>query len=200
MTILLLIRHADTDAIGNVLAGWTMGWHLNERGKQQAARLAGKLASLPLAAVYTSPLERAIETAEAIAQIHGIDPRQVEDLGEVRVGEWEGKSFAELDTHPDWVAYNTMRGGVRPPGGELMIECQMRMVRQVERLTQEHPDDTIAIVSHGDPIRSLITYFLGIPIDLFQRFEISPGSLSIAQLTDAGPYVLCVNRTEEFPA
>jgi probable phosphoglycerate mutase len=126
--------------------------------------------------------------------------RQVEELGEVHFGEWEGKSFAELDGRSDWVAYNTSRSSVRPPGGELMIECQARMVREVERLAGEHPDDTIAIVSHGDPLRSLVSYFLGIPIDLLQRFEIHPASVSVAQVAEWGPRVLCLNRTEGFPA
>jgi broad specificity phosphatase PhoE len=196
MTKLLLIRHAETDAIGKLVAGWTPGWHLNERGMQQAAKLADRIAGLPLAAVYTSPLERTVETAEAIAAKFGIEPQQREELGEVHAGEWEGKTFEELDTRPDWILYNTLRSRVRPRGGEMMIECQARMVRQVERLTQDHPDDTIAIVSHGDPLRLLLAYFLGIPIDFMPRFEISPASLSIVELADSGPRVLCVNYTE----
>jgi len=161
--------------------------------------LAESLASVPLRAIYTSPLERAIETAQAIARCRGIEPRTVDDLGEVRIGEWEGKSFAELEGQVEWAAYNQSRSSVRPPGGELMIECQTRMVRSVQRLAQEHPEETIAVVSHGDPIRSLLSYFLGAPIDLLQRFEINPASISIVQVASWGPRILCMNRTEAWP-
>jgi probable phosphoglycerate mutase len=200
MTTLLLIRHAHTDAIGKLFSGWMPGWHLNPRGKREAERLTERLGKVPLAAIYTSPLERVIETAEPIARDHGLEPRVLQDLGEVRMGEWEGKSFAELAGASEWADYNQSRSSVRPPGGELMIECQARMVKTVERLAQAHPEETIAIVSHGDPIRSLLTYFLGIPIDLLQRFEISPASISVAQVAPWGPRVLCINHTEEFAA
>ena len=200
MTTLLLIRHAHTDAIGQSLSGWMPGWHLNSKGKQEAERLSESLANFPLAAIYTSPLERAIETAEPIARRRGIEPRTVEDLGEFRMGEWEGRSFAELAGQAQWVAFNQSRSSVRPPGGELMIECQTRMVRSVEQLALKHPEQTIAIVSHGDPIRSLLSYFLGAPIDLLQRFDISPASISVVQVASWGPRILCMNRTEAWPA
>jgi broad specificity phosphatase PhoE len=157
------------------------------------------LANVALRAIYTSPLERAIETAEPIARHRGIDPRAIEDLGEVHVGEWEGKSFAELEGQVQWVAYNQSRSIVRPPGGELMIECQTRMVRAMERIAKEHTGETIAIVSHGDPIRLLLSHFLGTPIDFLLRFEIDPASLSIVQMAEWGSRVLCMNRTVEWP-
>ena len=151
-------------------------------------------------AIYTSPLERAIETAEPIARRRGIDPQAVPGIGELHLGEWEGKSFDELSGMSQWAAYNRSRSSVRPPGGELMIECQTRMVRTVERLAKTHPEETIAIVSHADPIRLLLCFFLGIPIDLLLRFEIGPASLSIAQVAEWGARVLCMNRTAELPS
>jgi broad specificity phosphatase PhoE len=199
MTTLLIVRHGQTDANGQLLAGWKPGWHLNPRGKQQAERLAERLANLPLAAVYASPLERAIETAGPIARRHSLSPIAVDDLGEWRQGEWEGKTFAELADREDWQSFNAWRSSVRPPGGELMIESQARMIRQLDCLTRRHPNQHIALVSHGDPLRALFAHCLGIPLDNLLRFEISPGSLSILQASEWGYRVLCLNQTEDLP-
>src|SRR5437764_14516738 len=112
MTTFLLIRHGETDAVGKSLMGWMPGWHLNNRGKQQTEKLAERLARLPIRAVYTSPLERAVETAELIAVKHGLAPEPVQDLGEVHMGEWEGLSMRELERRQDWKMFNTLRSGV----------------------------------------------------------------------------------------
>jgi len=182
------------------MAGGLGSWPASQRtGETQARHLAELLATPVLAAVYTSPLERALETAELIARRHALSPRPVEDLGELLFGEWEGKSIAELDKREDWQRFNTCRGSVRPPGGELMMESQLRMVRQLECLTARHPQEQIALVSHGDPLRSLIAHCLGIPLDLMLRFEISPGSLSIVQSEPWGARVLSLNQTGEIP-
>jgi len=114
-------------------------------------------------------------------------------------GEWEGKTFTELAERPEWNAFNTVRSAIRPPGGELMIECQNRMVREVERIGREHPNDTVALVSHGDPLRALLAHFLGIPIDLIPRFEVSTASVSVVQVAEWGSRVLCMNHTGEIP-
>jgi probable phosphoglycerate mutase len=199
MTTLLLIRHGETGAVGNLLAGSMPGWHLNPRGRQQVERLAGSLASRALKAVYTSPLERAVETARAIARCHGVEPKAVKEIGELDVGEWQGKTFEELAARPDWKAYNALRSAVRPPGGEWMIDCQARMVKEAERLVRRHPEGTVAVVSHADPIRGLLAYYLGIPMDLMLRFELGTASVSAVQMSDGVPRVLCLNRTEEVP-
>uniref|UniRef100_Q022V0 Phosphoglycerate mutase n=1 Tax=Solibacter usitatus (strain Ellin6076) TaxID=234267 RepID=Q022V0_SOLUE len=149
----------------------------------------------PLAAVYTSPLERALETAQPIAARHALVPCPVEGLGELQFGDWEGRSFAELGALEDWRRFNSCRGSVRPPGGELMMESQMRMIRECESLARRHPDAEIAVVSHGDPLRSLIAHCLGIPLDLMLRFEISPGSLSVMQAAPCEVRILSVNQT-----
>ena len=199
MTTFLLIRHGETDANGKWLAGRSPGVPLNARGRRQAIQLAELLATPVLAAVYTSPLERALETAEPIARRHGLSPRPVEDLGELLFGEWEGKSFAELDGREDWRRFNTCRGLVRPPGGELMMESQVRMVGQLECLGERHPDEQIALVSHGDPLRSLIAHCMGIPLDFMLRFDIDPGSLSVVRSEPWGTRVLSLNQTGELP-
>jgi probable phosphoglycerate mutase len=126
------------------------------------------LAAIPIQAIYTSPLERAVETAEKIAIAHRLQPIQCEALGEMKFGEWEGKPFSEL---------------VRPPNGELMIEVQARMVEAVEGIWQEHQDAVIVIVSHADPLRSLIAHLTGVALDHFQRIRLDPGSVSIVRFS-----------------
>src|SRR3981081_1971738 len=148
MTTFLLVRHGETDAIGKFLAGWKPGTHLNENGKEQVRRLAQRLSRFPIHAVYTSPLERTVETAEAIATPHELVPRIRETLGEFRFGEWEGMSLEALNSDPEWHRFNASRSAVRAPGGELMIETQTRMVSEIEDLRREHDGQTIAIVSH----------------------------------------------------
>ncbi len=181
------------------MMGWMPGWRLNARGKQQVEALAEKLARLPIRAIYSSPLERAIETAAAVAQRHGLDPQPLDDLGELHFGEWEGLIMAELDRNEEWKRFNAYRSGVRCPGGELMIETQTRMIRQLDCLRKRHPDETVAVVSHGDPLRSVVAYYLGIPLDLLQRFEISTGSVSVVEAGEWGPRVLCLNETGDVP-
>lgn len=195
MTTFLLIRHGETDAIGKLMAGWTPGWHLNRNGKEQAERLARRLANVQIRAVYTSPLERAIETAEPIARSRGLELQRMETIGEIRIGEWQGLTMGELDCRDDWRRFNTFRSGTRAPGGELMLETQTRMVRQLEELHARHPDDTVAVVSHGDPLRSAIAYYLGVPLDMVLRLEVSPASVSVLQLHGWGARVLAVNET-----
>jgi broad specificity phosphatase PhoE len=197
MTTFLLIRHGETDAVGNRIMGWTPGRNLNAAGRAQAERLSSRLAQLPIRAIYTSPLERAIETAEAIAKPHALEPQRDEELGEVRFGSWEGLTIAELQQRKDFRKYNLFRSGARPPGGgELMIEVQSRMVREVVRLAEQHPEETVALVSHGDPLRAVVAWCLGIPLDLLLRFELGTASVSVVELAEWGPRVMSLNVTE----
>jgi broad specificity phosphatase PhoE len=198
MTTFLLIRHGQTDAVGKVMAGWAPGWHLNAAGELQAKQLAQRLSGLPIRAIYSSPLERALETAAPIAETHGLAPETVAGLGELHVGEWQGTSFEELEKQSRWRDFNSTRGSVRAPGGELMLETQVRMVQEMERMAQRHDGELVAVVSHGDPLRSVIAHALGISLDLMLRFEISPGSVSVLEWGGA-PRVLCLNSTGELP-
>jgi probable phosphoglycerate mutase len=176
--------------------GWNPGWHLNAAGRAQAERLAARLANLPIRAIYTSPLERAIETAVAIARPHALEPERDGELGEVRFGAWEGLAIAELEQRADFRRYNQFRSGIRPPGGELMIEVQGRMVRETVRLAERHNGETVALVSHGDPLRVLLAYCLGIPLDLLLRFEVGTASVSVVEMAEWGPRVMHLNLTE----
>ena len=199
MTTFLLVRHGETDAVGKSIMGWRPGWHLNAAGRAEVRVLAERLRKLPVRVVYTSPLERAIETAAEIARPHGLEPQPIAEFGEFHAGEWEGKTFAELADRDDWRSFNQFRSGTRAPGGELMIETQARMVRLLESLSKLHADEMAAVVSHGDPLRSVVAYYLGIPLDLMLRFEIQPASVSVLQLADWGARVLCINHKDQIP-
>jgi probable phosphoglycerate mutase len=115
------------------------------------------------------------------------------------MGAWEGKTIQELDEREDWRRFNTFRSGTRAPEGELMIEAQTRMVGQVNCLQGRHSGECIALVSHADPLRALLAHFMGIALDLMLRFEISPASVSVVELGDWSPRILCVNETGEIP-
>lgn len=193
MTTFLLIRHAMLDAVGNVVAGRRPGEHLNETGRGQVAELCDFVARWEVRRVYTSPLERARETAGPIAERFSLTPVVAEELSELDFGAWTGRTFQELGSDPQWALFNSYRSGTRVPGGELMLETQARIVRFMLRLRDEHRDQTVALVSHGDVIRAALTFHLGMPLDLFGRVEVSPASVSVLRLHGHGPEVLAVN-------
>jgi broad specificity phosphatase PhoE len=193
MTTFLLIRHGMTDAIGHYLAGTAPGLHLNALGRQQVEELAWRLSKLPIKALASGPLERAVETAKPLARDHALDIEVLRDLNEVEIGEWTGKSLDELAGNPDWVQYNAARSMARPPGGELMIEVQHRAVRVIVDLARRHPVETVAVVSHGDVLRAILLYALGMPIDYYDRIEASPARVSIMTFGAGQLKVLQVN-------
>jgi len=199
MTTLFLIRHGETDAVGNSIMGWLPGCHLNPTGKAQAEQLAQRLSRYPIRAIYTSPLERAVETAQPLAGRLGLELHRSNELGELHVGAWEGLSFQELEGKEEWRRFNAFRSGTRAPQGELMIEAQVRMVRQLECFQQRHSGEYVAVVSHADPLRAALAHYAGIPIDLALRLEISPTSVSVVELTDWAPRILCINSTGDVP-
>jgi probable phosphoglycerate mutase len=195
-TTFYLIRHGAHDWLGKGIAGRLPGVSLNAAGRAQSDRLADRLAGVPFAAIYASPLERAQETAAPLAARRGLTVETLNDIHEMNFGDWTGKTFAELDAEPLWRPFNTFRSGTRlPGGGETMAEAQLRMVTGMERLRARHPDASVALVGHGDPIRAAVAYFLGVPLDLCARIEIESASVSVAALADWGPRVLRVNDT-----
>src|SRR3982751_391471 len=131
MTTFLLIRHALCDPVGRSIAGRAAGVSLNRRGLQQAEALAARLAELPIAAVYSSPLERALQTAGPIAKLKGLPLEQREGWNEIDFGEWTGKQLGELQAVPEWQNFNTYRSGTRIPGGETMQEVLARALDEV---------------------------------------------------------------------
>ncbi|MBW3624933.1 MAG: histidine phosphatase family protein [Armatimonadetes bacterium] len=198
-TTFLLIRHASHDLLGRALTGRMPGVSLNAQGRAESESLAERLSALPIRAVYASPLERARETAAPLAERLGLPVHVAEEIGEIDYGEWTGRPFEALNDHPKWSDYNSFRSGTRIPGGEMMLEAQARIVTFMERLRERHPDQAVALVGHGDVLKSAVAYFLGAPLDLFQRIEIGPATVSAVELNDWGPRVLCVNHAGPLP-
>jgi probable phosphomutase (TIGR03848 family) len=196
---LLLIRHGLTDWVGTKLAGWTPGIPLNAEGRMQAWALSGRLAGLPLTAVYSSPIERSRETAEIVAAPHQLKIRVREALGETRYGDWTGRSFKVLTRTKLWGRIQSAPSGARFPNGETLDECQERFVAELHRIIAAHPDSIIAAVAHGDPIRLAIAALLGMPLNDFQRLIVGPASVTHFFLgADGTPRLLRYNDTGNY--
>lgn len=194
MTTFYLIRHAANEFLGKAIAGRLPGVSLNRAGQRQAEKLAVRLAREPIQGIFSSPLERAIETAVPLAKRLALDIQIADGLNEIDFGDWTRQTFKQLETLPHWQQWNSFRSGTRVPNGELMVEAQARMVAEINRLWREYPDQTLALFSHGDPIRAALAFYLGTPLDLFQRIEVDTASISVVTLSDYGPRIVCVNR------
>ena len=160
-----------------------------------------RLEPIALDGIYSSPLERALETARPIGLTKGLKIQPAEAWNEIDFGEWTGRPLADLDPIPEWRRFNILRSSSTIPGGENMAEVLGRVLRELDRLRALHPAPTarVAVVSHGDVLRTLVAYTLGAPLDLFQRLEISPASISILDITDQGPRLLLLNSTDGWP-
>jgi broad specificity phosphatase PhoE len=194
--IALLIRHASIPAQDTL--GQRALIPLNTLGEAQARRLADRLKSVDVEAVFTSPLTRAVQTANALAAGRNIPVLTETTLREVDVGEWDNRSFAGLDAIESWKFFNTFRSGTRPPGGEMMLEVQARVVGFLERLTHEYGDATVAVVSHADVIRCAVCHYLGIPLDLSLRVQIRPASITTLRLSPWGAELVNLNDKGEW--
>ena len=195
---LLLIRHALTSHVGHKLSGWSSGVHLSDEGRAQAARLTERLHDVQIDAIYSSPLDRAVETAQPIAKDHKLRVRQREEIGEVKYGELEGKSLRTLAKGKLWARLQTWPSDVRFPGGESLRETQARAVAAIERLRAEHPKQNVAVVSHGDWIRLSVAHYLGVHIDLYRRINVDPASVSALLFFELMPVVQTVNETGDL--
>lgn len=193
MTTLYLIRHGLIDPLGHSIAGRAPGVLLNAMGRGQVERLADYLSRAPIRRIYSSPMDRTRETADALARRLNLSVELSDDLAEIDYGDWTGRRLDELHDDPVWRSWNSQRGSTRVPNGELMLEVQTRLVRFLLDL-RRRPDEAVAVVSHGDPIKAAIAYFLGVPLDLFHRIEISPASLSVLRFDADGPHLLCLNH------
>lgn len=198
MIRILLIRHGTTDLIGRMLYGRMPGIFLNPEGHRQAERVAEVLnARYKIAEVLSSPLERARQTAQPIADITGLAVEIDEGVTEIDCGLWMGKSFEELNRMADWKAYNSHRSISQAPGGESMMNVQSRAWQALDRLAQRHspiPESTVAVISHGDVIRCILLLLLGMSIDHIHRIEIAPASVSEIVLRPHGPVIHSMNE------
>lgn len=200
MTLILLIRHAQNEWVrSGRLAGWTPGVHLNEEGRRQAEALGERLATAKLRAIYSSPLERAVETAEAIAQ-HNADLKVTieKEIGEVDYGEWTGMPLRKLRRWRLWKVVQQYPSGAEFPAGESLRAMQFRTVGAIERIAEQNPGATVAVVTHADVIRVVFAHYAGIHLDLFQRLMIAPASITAISLHQMGPYILRMNDTSHY--
>jgi broad specificity phosphatase PhoE len=199
MTTFLLIRHGMTDAVGQVMTGRAPGLLLNTVGITHVATLPERLAGMPLDAVYASPLERTVATAQVLADARGLSLQIEPRVTEIDYGGWTGLRYDAMAPDPAWQLYNGVRSVARPPGGEMLIDVQQRAVSALLDMHARHPRQTVAVVSHGDVLRAILQYFLGMPIDFVLRLELSPGRISILQLGRGAPRVLQVNGDTASP-
>ncbi len=201
MPLLLLIRHAENEYVRTGrLAGRLPEVHLNARGREQAQALAAALRPLPLAAVYSSPLERALETAQPIAAAHGLEVVVREGLLEVDVGTWQNRTLKQLRRRRLWRLVQGLPSRARFPEGESFAQAQARMVAELEALAAQHrPKAVIACVSHADLIKLAAAYYLGMPLDLFQRLTVAPASITALALPpEAPPRLLTLNHRVQW--
>lgn len=200
-TTVLFIRHGENAwTESHKLAGRTPGVSLNEYGQQQAEALGKRLAGAKLHAIYASPLERTMETAQAIAQHHPhLELNPYPGLLEVDYGEWTGEEIKKLAKTKAWPVIQAYPTGAGFPGGETMFEMQARCVREINRLVGCHPEETIAVVGHADLIKAAVAHYLGVHFDLFQRLVISTASITTISFSSMGPRILAVNDTNHNP-
>lgn len=194
-TVVLLVRHGTTPTTGKVLPGRARGLSLSEQGQKEAEAAAARIGRLErVAAVYASPLERAWETAQPIARSHRLKPREEPGLLEVDIGRWVGLRLDRARKLPEWRIVQRRPSGFRFPGGESFVELQARVVETIARIVERHRGETVIAVSHADPIRVIVAHALGIHLDLFQRVQIAPASITaIAYAPSGGVGVLTVN-------
>ncbi len=200
MTTLLLVRHGRTAAnAGGVLAGWTPGISLDEKGQEQATALGARLAPVPVAAVVSSPLQRCRETATALLASRPGTPEHVDDrLGEARYGDWTGKALKDLAKQPLWRVVQAHPSAATFPGpeGESLAAMSARAVAAVREWNAKlGPDATWIAVSHGDVIKAILADALGVHLDEFQRIQVDPCSLAVVRYTDLRPFVVRTNDT-----
>jgi probable phosphomutase (TIGR03848 family) len=194
-TKLVLVRHAVTSDTGSILSGRAPGIDLSDNGRRQAEEVGERLAALPVAAVYTSPIERTARTAESIAKHHGLDVQPLRGVIEADYGEWTGGTIAELAKTPLWTTVQVAPSRARFPGGESLAEMQSRMVAALEAVVAEHPGRVVVVVSHADPIKAAIAHFTGVHLDLFQRVIVSPASVTVIELGPFGASLVKCNDT-----
>jgi probable phosphomutase (TIGR03848 family) len=200
MPIFLLIRHGETDYNKKMhIAGRLPNVHLTKKGRQQAQSLADKLANAPIKAIYSSPLERTLETAEPLAKALKMEVIPMPGLLETDCGEWQGQSIKKLRRQKIWQSVQLHPTLFHFPGGESIADCQHRMVQVLESLRLKYsPQDMLVCFSHSDPIKQVVAYYLGLPLDNFQRLCIDTASITALQITEGGSRLIMLNNNLSF--
>jgi probable phosphoglycerate mutase len=194
-TRLVLVRHAVTAHTGPLLSGRMPGIDLSEKGRGQAAATADRLAKLPVAAVYASPIERTTQTAEEIAARHALDVRPLPGVIEADYGDWTGGKIADLAKTDEWRVVQVAPSRARFPNGETIREMQARTIAALDDLVLAHKHETFVVVSHADPIKSAIAHYTGMHLDLFQRVHVAPASVTVFDFHTYGSMMVKCNDT-----
>jgi probable phosphoglycerate mutase len=201
VTLVLLVRHGLTAGTGHVLTGRMPGIPLDDRGRDQASAVAARLADVPLDAIVTSPLDRCRQTADAIAAARDGNPVAVtedEQFAEVKYGDWTGQPLKRLAKDPLWRVVQAHPSAVRFPGedAESLPEVQHRAVNAVREWNARLGQNAVYLIcSHGDVIKSVIADSLGLHLDLSQRIQVDPCSLSVIRYTPLRPFLVRMNDT-----
>ena len=199
MTTFLLVRHAAHDWLGRGLAGRMGDVSLNAQGWLQAEALVGRLEGRPIHAIYSSPQPRTTQTAAAVAGRRRLKVNVMPAFDEIDFGDWTGREFAGLEGDPQWRDWNEHRGSARVPGGEAFADVQQRAVLGIEQLRVRHPERTVLVVSHADVIKAIVGTALGMSLDLLERFEISPASVSVLEAGEGWVQVKLLNSQGALP-
>jgi probable phosphoglycerate mutase len=194
-TRLILVRHAVTAQTGPLLSGRTPGIDLSEKGVGQAEAAAARLAKLPIAAIYASPIERTTQTARCVAAHHNLEVQALPGVIEADYGEWTGGKISELAKTDVWKVVQATPSRAVFPGGESIRAMQARMVDALDAVVAAHPNETIVVVSHADPIKSAIAHYTGMHLDLFQRLHVSPASATVLDFHTYGVLLVKCNDT-----
>jgi broad specificity phosphatase PhoE len=192
MTVFHLVRHGSHDLLGRVLVG-RGPVALSAQGAAEAAATANALAAAGLAAVFSSPQQRAMQTAQAIAAQVGLPVETLAGIDEIDMGAWTGATFEALHAEAAWQAFNIFRGTAQIPGGETMLAAQTRAIAALLQVQVCHPHGAVAMVSHADVIKGILAHALGMPLDMMGRIEIGPASRSIVELYDRAVMVRAIN-------
>lgn len=194
MTTILLIRHGDNDSLGKYLPGDQPGIHLNASGQAQARLVAESLKDVPITSIVSSPLERAVETAEPLAQVLGLPITRDPNFMEMNTGSWTGRVFTEIKEDPLWELLRSDPENYGFPGGETFSVAQIRLWMALQRVVENQPDHAIvAVFSHSDCIKLLLTRAMDAPIKRYYSYSVDPASLSVLVFRKERIYLDCMN-------
>lgn len=195
LVILFLVRHGLTPVTGTKLIGRLPGFSLSEEGRAQAQAAGRRLADAPLKAIYSSPLERCMETAGAIADHHKVGVQALDAIAEIDYGDWQGRTLKSLYGIKGWKQLRARPADFRFPNGETIREAQARGMKAVEALLLKHKGKAIVVCSHSDMVKLIVAGYLGMGVELYDRIDIAPASITTLHLGDGAPRLLKAGDT-----
>lgn len=200
MTSILLVRHGENAYTAEGRLAGHLPVALNEHGTRQAELLATHLASLPIGAIYASPLLRTQQTATPLANKLNLPLHPLNGMQEVDFGAWQGRLLKELRREKSWKSVQNQPASFTFPGGESFLQAQTRAVSAIQALSAKHAGkkELVAVFSHSDIIKLVLSFYLGQPLDLFQRIVIQTASISRLMLQDGACWVVSVNQTSHL--